>query len=32
MSIRPYRDINRKKTKEIAVGTIKIGGNNPIAV
>ena len=32
MSIRPFRDISRKKTKEISVGTLKIGGNNPISV
>ena len=32
MSIRPFRDINRKKTKEISVGKVKIGGDNPIAV
>ena len=32
MSIRPFRDINRKKTKEIKVGKVKIGGNNPISV
>ena len=32
MSIRPFRDINRKKTKEIKVGNLKIGGDNPISV
>ena len=32
MSIRPFRDIARKKTKEILVGKVKIGGDNPIAV
>ena len=32
MSIRPFRDIIRKKTKVINVGNIKIGGNNPISV
>ena len=32
MSIRPFRDINRKKTKVINVGNVKIGGNNPITV
>ncbi len=32
MSIRPFRDINRKKTKVINVGKLKIGGNNPISV
>ena len=32
MSIRPFRDINRKITKEINVGEVKIGGNNPVSV
>ena len=32
MSIRPYRDIKRKKTKVIKVGNVKVGGNNPISV
>ncbi len=32
MSLRPFRDIYRKKTKVIKVGNIKIGGNNPISV
>tara|TARA_Y100001970_G_C14194073_1_gene837082 strand:- start:290 stop:1390 length:1101 start_codon:yes stop_codon:yes gene_type:complete len=32
MSIRPFRDIKRKITKEINVGEVKIGGNNPITV
>ena len=32
MSLRPFRDIKRKKTKEISVGKVKIGGNNPISV
>ncbi len=32
MSIRPFRNIKRKKTKIISVGNVKIGGNNPIAV
>ena len=32
MSIRPFRDINRRKTKVINVGKVKIGGNNPISV
>ena len=32
MSLRPYRDIKRKKTKIVRVGNIKIGGNNPISV
>ena len=32
MSIRPFRDIKRKKTKIISVGDIKIGGKSPITV
>ena len=32
MSIRPFRDIKRKKTKVISVGKVMIGGNNPISV
>jgi len=32
MSIRPFRDIKRRKTKEINVGKVKVGGNNPISV
>ncbi len=32
MSIRPFRDIKRKQTKEINVGKVKVGGNNPISV
>ena len=32
MSIRPFRDIKRKKTKVIKVGDVKIGGDNPISV
>jgi (E)-4-hydroxy-3-methylbut-2-enyl-diphosphate synthase len=30
--IRPFRKINRKETREISVGKIKVGGNNPISV
>ena len=30
--IRPFRKINRKKTKDISIGKIKVGGNNPITV
>ena len=30
--IRPFRNINRKKTKEVSVGKIKVGGDNPITV
>ena len=32
MSMRPFRDIKRKKTKVINVGDVKIGGDNPITV
>ena len=32
MSLRPFRNINRKKTKVINVGKVKIGGDNPISV
>ena len=32
MSYKEFRDIKRKKTKEINVGSVKIGGNNPITV
>ena len=32
MSIRPFRDIKRRKTKEINVGNVKVGGKNPITV
>ena len=32
MSLRPFRDISRKKTKVINVGSVKIGGDNPISV
>ena len=32
MSIRPFRDIERRKTKVINVGNVKVGGDNPISV
>ena len=32
MTLRPFRDIKRKKTKVIKVGDVKIGGDNPISV
>ena len=32
MSIRPFRDINRKKTRKIKVGNIEVGGDAPISV
>ena len=32
MNVRPFRNINRKKTKVINVGGVKVGGDNPISV
>ena len=32
MNIRPFRNITRRKTKEINVGKVKVGGDNPISV
>ena len=32
MNIRPFRKIKRRKTKEITVGHVKVGGDNPISV
>ena len=32
MEVRPHRIINRKITKEIKVGNVKVGGNSPISV
>ena len=32
MSLRPWRDIQRKKTKQISVGNVKVGGGAPISV
>ncbi|MDC3085252.1 flavodoxin-dependent (E)-4-hydroxy-3-methylbut-2-enyl-diphosphate synthase [Candidatus Pelagibacter sp.] len=32
MSIRPFRDIKRKKTRVINLGKVKVGGDNPISV
>ena len=32
MSIRPFRDIKRKKTNVVSVGNVKVGGDNPISV
>ncbi len=32
MSLRPFRDIHRRKTKVIKVGNVNIGGDNPISV
>jgi (E)-4-hydroxy-3-methylbut-2-enyl-diphosphate synthase len=32
MSLRPFRNIDRKKTRVINIGDVKIGGDNPISV
>jgi (E)-4-hydroxy-3-methylbut-2-enyl-diphosphate synthase len=32
MSLRPFREIKRRKTKVINVGNVKVGGDNPISV
>ena len=32
MSIRPFRDVKRRKTKKIKVGNVEVGGNSPISV
>ncbi len=32
MSIRPFRDIKRRKTKKIKVGKVEIGGDATISV
>jgi (E)-4-hydroxy-3-methylbut-2-enyl-diphosphate synthase len=32
MSVRPYRDIERRKSREINVGGIRVGGDAPISV
>jgi (E)-4-hydroxy-3-methylbut-2-enyl-diphosphate synthase len=32
MEVRPHRKISRKKTKEIKVGKISVGGNSQISV
>ena len=32
MQLRPHRVINRRKTREIKVGKISIGGKSPISV
>ena len=32
MEVRPHRKINRKKTREIKVGKITVGGNSSISV
>ncbi len=30
--LRPYQKINRRKTRVINVGSVLVGGNNPISV
>ncbi|VAW06596.1 (E)-4-hydroxy-3-methylbut-2-enyl-diphosphate synthase (flavodoxin), partial [hydrothermal vent metagenome] len=32
MSIRPYRDILRRKSRQIMVGNVAVGGDAPISV
>jgi (E)-4-hydroxy-3-methylbut-2-enyl-diphosphate synthase len=32
MSVRPYRDIHRRKTRKIMVGPVPVGGDAPISV
>ena len=32
MSVRPWRDIQRKKTRKIKVGNLEVGGDSPISV
>jgi len=32
MTIRPYRDISRRKSRQIRVGSVPVGGDAPIAV
>src|SRR5450755_1060580 len=32
MSVRPYRDINRRKSRQIFVGKVPVGGDAPITV
>ena len=32
MSVRPYRNINRRKSRQIFVGNVPVGGDAPIAV
>jgi (E)-4-hydroxy-3-methylbut-2-enyl-diphosphate synthase len=32
MSVRPYRDINRRKSRQIFVGNVPVGGDAPITV
>ena len=32
MSVRPYRDIQRRKSRQIHVGSVPVGGDAPISV
>jgi (E)-4-hydroxy-3-methylbut-2-enyl-diphosphate synthase len=32
MSVRPYRDIQRRRSRQIAVGSVAVGGDAPISV
>ena len=32
MSVRPYRDIQRRKSRQIRVGSVLVGGDAPISV
>ena len=32
MSIRPYRDIQRRKSRKVRVGNVEVGGDAPITV
>ena len=32
MSVRPYRDIYRRKSRQIMVGKVPVGGDAPITV
>ena len=32
MSVRPYRDIQRRKCRQIHVGSVPVGGDAPITV
>ncbi len=32
MSVRPYRDIHRRKSRQILVGKVPVGGDAPITV
>ena len=32
MSVRPYRDIYRRKSRQVMVGSVPVGGDAPITV